>query len=108
MTLRYYTFQVLRELAGTIYLTLLLGFMCHLTVSTQCIQQNFCLMLCANIFSKQKTSLLIIEPNMDTDMDRTIPTKIQNFEVPSRQNFAFSSGCLLQSESLWMLVEKMT
>jgi len=87
MTLRYYTFQVLRELAGTIYLTLLLGFTRHLTVSTQCIQQNFCLVLCVNIFSKQKTSLLTIEPNMDTDMDRTIPTKIQNFEVHVKTEF---------------------
>ena len=87
MTVRYYTFQILRELTGTIYLNLLLGFMHHLTVSIQCIRQNFCLVLCANIFSKQNTSLLTTEPNMDTNMDRTIPTKIQNFEVQIKTEF---------------------
>jgi hypothetical protein len=87
MTVRYYVLQVLSELAGTVYLTLLLGFICHLTVSIQCIQQNLCLVLCANIFSKQKTPLLTIAPNRDTDLDSTIPTKIQNFEVQVKTEF---------------------
>lgn len=87
MTVRYYIFRVLRELAGTIYLTLLLGFMCHITVYIQCIQINFCLVLYANIFSKQKTPLFTTAPNRDTDLDRTIPTEIQNFEVQVKAEF---------------------